>query len=309
MDGSRVELKIGFPIPPSDFYKGSSESLTVSTPTHEILDLPHKFDQRVMAEDYVRIPPFLHSVDNVRKREWGHGNGEFFHILADQWMELASLQYAFQRQPGEIIETVKRGLNDFVQGLELGHEVIHKKALEFFAAALAVHDLPCANLIASAPEEVLGFRDPDDPLPELARTAFILFSNMETEFQSRLYFLHALLFENPLDKAYYPMKAEMANLYHLLASIQKKDSPTFNKRLLERCQMRVELFNRAAGEDGEVEDIENVEDVDPPSLIDWTALGLIYFAMFRGIAVTVQHVYIPLQILETTLLVPHKPFA
>jgi hypothetical protein len=256
------------------------------TPSVAIRDFPHNLDREILDEEYDRLPPFLQSVENVREREWANGNGEFFHIVAAQWMELASVQYVFRHQPAEIMETVKRGLKDVVLGLELGHGVEPPTALEYFSAALAVNDLPCAQFIASAPEDLLGcLNDPDSPLPEFTRASFVLFCNQDTELQSILELLHGLLFENPEDETPPLLKSEMNNLFHLIALIHKKDTAEFNKRLLERCQIRVNILNQ---------EVEN----DSPSVIDWTALGFICLARDRGLSATVQNIYLPLAVLR-----------
>jgi hypothetical protein len=260
----------------------------VPTPPLASLALPHTFDSRVLLEDYDRVLQFLRSVEKVRERERTNGNGEFFHIVAAQGLELASLQYVFKHPPTEIIETAKRGIKDFVFGLELGHPIEPMAAFEYFLAAVAVNDRPSAYVITSAPDDTLGFLDdPDDPFPLLVTAAFAFAADQDSEVDLNLELLHGILFESPLDKAYYPMKREMASLYHLMASIQSRDAAEFDRHLLERSQARVDIFN------------EDTDD-DKPSVIDWTALGLVCFARERGLAVTAQHVYVPLAIVETT---------
>jgi hypothetical protein len=259
----------------------------VPTPPPAIVDLPHTFDRAVLDEDYARVSQFLESVQKVREREWTNGNGQFFHIVAGQWLELASLQYVFRRDPAEIVATVRRGLKDFVLGLELGDPVEPSTALEFFSVAVAVNDSLSAHGISGAPDETLGFLDdPDDPFPLLVTAAFVYAADEDTEAGLNLELLHGILFESPLDKAYYPMKKEMASLYNLMASIQGKDAAQFDRHLLERCRRRVDIFNTN-------------DDDDKPSVIDWPALALVCFARDRGLPVTVQHVYVPRLILET----------
>lgn len=258
----------------------------MSTPPLTILDLPHEVDRRVLVEDYVDLPAFLRGAENVREREWGNGNGKFFHIVAAQWMALASLQYVFLHQPTEVIETAKRAIKDFLLCLELGHRVEPQTSLEYFSAALAVNDRSAAQSIISAPDELLGLLDPDDPMPLLVTAIFVLFAEEDNEVRLNMEMLHGILFENPLDKAYYPMKTEMVSLYHLITSILEKDEAAFNKRLLERCQSRVGVMKEA-------------DEDDKPSIVDWTALGLVCLARDRGLTVTIEHVYLPLRIVET----------
>ncbi len=258
----------------------------MSTPPPTIPNLPHHFDRGVLLDDSVRLSSFLQAVESTRERERDNGNGGFFHIVATQWMELASLQYVFQREPAEVIESAARGIRDFLLGLEMGHAVEPLTVWQFFSAALALNDRPSAQFIITVPDEVLGFLDdPESPLPLLVTAAFVLATDQDSEVQLNLEMVHRILFEEPLDKAYYPMKAELANLYQLIAAILSRSATEFNERLLERCQIRVDRLN------------EDFDD-DKPSVIDWTALGLVCLARARGLTTTVQHVYLPLQILE-----------
>jgi hypothetical protein len=208
--------------------------------------------------------------------------------VAAQWLDLASLQYVFRHEPAEIVETVKRGLKDFVLGLELGDPVEPSATLDFFSAAIAVSDSVSAHGISGAPDETLGFLDdPDDPFPLLVTAAFVYASDLDIEAGLNLEVLHGILFETPLDKTYYPMKKEMVSLHNLMASIQSKDAAKFDEHLLERCRRRVDMFNTA-------------DEDDKPSLIDWPALALVCFARDRGLPVTFQHVYVPFAIVEAT---------
>jgi hypothetical protein len=253
-----------------------------------ILHLPHAFDRGALDEDYARVLQFLKSIEKVREREWTNGNGEFFHIVAGQWLELASLQYIFNRETVEIVETAKRGLSEFIVGLELADPVEPPDTLKFFSAAVAVNDATSVQALSTAPNETLGFLDdPDDPFPLLVTAAFVFAADEDREAGLNLDMLHGILFESPLDKTYAPMKREMVSLYHLMSAIREGDAGKFDKHLLERCQARVDIFN---SDDAE----------DKPSVIDWSALALVCTARDRGLPVSIQHPYVPLSLVDVS---------
>ena len=163
-----------------------------------IRELPNEFDPLVFDEGLKRIPAFLRNADKARERELANGNGEFFFIVAEQWIEQASLLYFFQRRPTEILESAESGLNDFVKSLELGYSVNPLTALLFFSVAVVIDNRPMARFIATAPEAILGFLDdPDSPVPVSVQIVFELLVNQDHKVHHDLEYLHSLLFELP----------------------------------------------------------------------------------------------------------------
>jgi len=260
----------------------------MSTPDFTMRDLPHDADHVALGEDYTRASEFLGSIDDAIERERTNGNGAFFHIVADQWMELASLQYLFKQSPEIVTDTAKQGLQFFMEGLELGHPLVLSTVLDYFSAAVALNDPATAHDIASAPEKFLGLLDdPGHPLQLLVTAAFVLSVSDDDEARQNAELLRSILFESPLDKKYYPMKKEMAGLYNPIVSILDRDAAEFNRHLMARCEWRAEMFN------------QDTEGEKPP-VVDWPALGLVCFALDRGLEVTTRHVYVPLSILEAS---------
>ncbi len=256
-------------------------------PSTTALKLPNKFDPRVFDDGIKRIPAFLHNADHAREREMTNGNGDFFFIVAEQWMALASLQYVFLINPEDIVQTVKSGLKDFLTALELVRPIEPLTALDYFSAAVAVNDMHGAHFITGVPDEVIGFLDdPDSPVPVVVANLFALLADQDTEMNSSLEYLHGLLFEYPCDVEFLPVKAELDNLYYLVASLVVRDADAFDKHLRERYRIRVEALERDADE------------YDIPPVIDWTALGLLQFARDRNMAVSSSHVYVPAKLLE-----------
>ena len=252
-----------------------------------ISELPNEFDPLVFDEGLKRIPAFLRNADKARERELASGNGEFFFIVAEQWIEQASLLYFFQRSPTEILESAESGLNDFVKSLELGYSVNPLTALLFFSVAVVIDNRPMARFIATAPEAILGFLDdPDSPVPVSVQIVFELLVNQDHKVHHDLEYLHSLLFELPYEIEYKLVKPELDNLYHLIASLVDQDESAFNKNLHDRCRIRIESLNR------------DLDEFDIPPLIDWTALGLIQFARDRKIKTNISHVYFPVELLD-----------
>lgn len=253
-----------------------------------ILELPHAIDENLLTEDLRQVIEFLRSVETARERELNHCHGEFFHILANQWMDLASLHYLFQHAKLEIVHAAKHGVNEFILGLELGGEVEPFQALEFFASAVAIDEMACAHFITSAPEESLGFHyDPASPQPILVNAAFALLANEDSLLEPGLDTLDGLLIRHPEDIEPPPNKTVLDNLYYILSAIKNRDAAAFNSRIDERCQIRAAQWGPDAVD-------------DPPRVIDWLALGLVRFARERGLGVTTEHVYVPLQIIEAS---------
>jgi hypothetical protein len=258
----------------------------VPIPSVELLELPNRFDRRILEEEYDRIPRFLQSVQRVRELELANGNGAFFHILAEQWKILASLQYVFQQSPATVLASVERWLDHVVLGMELSHGVEVGVMLEYFFGAIAVKNDSCAHCLATAPADLLGFADdPDSLWPIVGRVAFAFLREEDDEARTFLELLHGHLFEAPPDAPSPPGKAELCNLQRLGAALLARNAAVFNEQLEERCRLRVAALEVDA-------------DLETPQVIDWIALGLSSFARDRGLTPGTRHPYVPLILCE-----------
>ena len=255
-------------------------------PPVELLELPNRFDRRILEEEYERIPRFLQSVQRVRDRELANGNGDFFHILAEQWKILASLQYVFRQGPATVLSSVGHWLDHVVLGMELSHGMEVSVMLEYFFGAIAVKNDSCAYCLATAPPDLLGFADDPDSLPPLVgRVAFALLREEDDEARTFLELLHGHLFEAPPDAPPPPGKAELCNLQRLGSALLARDAAAFNEQMEERCRLRVAAL-----------DVDS--DVEIPQVIDWMALGFCSFARDRGLTPAIRHAYVPFALCE-----------
>lgn len=207
--------------------------------------------------------------------------------FADQALIVGLTDYYRMRPTGEVVSALRYGLrlkrDAIARGCRLHAWDIH----DLFCYAVAVDARPLiADLLA------LGHQTWDHdrirPVPWLRTQILILFALVERRRQdaSRLVDdLRVALFVDKLPSELEPDLPLMRNWYRLLRALVDLEGDTFNQNLAERMELRAAHF-RAGGT------------IAPIALCDLHGLALCRIARDKGLTVTVQHVYLPLELLE-----------
>lgn len=230
---------------------------------------------------------YLEEHEPQRESEFLRGNGEGFRMLGDQRLVQGMIGYLYDMPLPEVAHHLRKGLADIRIAFELKAALHAWQVWDYFLYAAAVNDRPLAHSLASMPEDVWWNRE-IKPVPWLIRqvkAAFAIYRKEETVASRHLHDLHVLTFKEELPPELQPNLPEIRNYYRLLESILKKDSVVFNKSLEERTEIRADSFRRGGT-------------IAPIALLDLHGLGLSRMARDRGISVTIQHVYLPLELLD-----------
>ena len=251
---------------------------------------PHAPDVSLLSEMERRLSCFLAQSKGLYGREMGHRNGEFFRILADQWLALAALWYLEKRTSSNILFALHNGVDNAILSRQLSYITEGEVILRDFSAALITGDQGAAHFLASLPEEHLVEDESSSDQIHfwIARYAFALFRFEVLNMKTFSEFLYGLVFEEQIDSSLKSSHEEIKCVVFALDAISQGNSKVFLEQLKFRQERRVERL-RATSE------------CMPLELIDFIGLGFCRIAINRGFAIEIQSPYLPLELLSINI--------
>lgn len=207
--------------------------------------------------------------------------------MANQYMILAMEKHLLGRPRIEITDVLSLSVKEMVLAVELGYTPQTFELWDYFLTALLVRDFSAAYFLASIPEQ---YRLVGEDIVDLMNT---LASNTAFALLKRQFGLISLWLESYRQVCFSPagseglrsLKAEFENIYFLFEAIYQNSEKSFDEHLSQRMSIREQrLLTRAR--------------LDPLTLVDVQALGLVRLAAMYGIAVSIRHTRLPLQWLE-----------
>ena len=230
---------------------------------------------------------FVAQAESVRGRELTHRNGEFFRIVADQWIIVALIGHLEELGSAAVVDPLRKGVKEVLRSYELGHATSAEGALRDFGAALAAGDRAGAHFLASLPKESWGFpASPPDRVPSwIARSAFAIFRGDEQDSATFLDLLQGLVFDIPLARPVASRKPEFEATFGILDALVKKDGKAFDQQMTIRQTIRADGLRRRVGH-------------APLELVDLPGLGFCRIALDRGMSVQSRSVYLPVDLLH-----------
>ncbi|MFO0984073.1 MAG: Imm49 family immunity protein [Planctomycetota bacterium] len=214
-------------------------------------------------------------------------------LFAEQLVLRSLLDHLEDAPPARTVQGIRKGLAVYCAALEAHLVPSPRELWHWVLRALAVRDLSAAHLIATAPAEL--WEVPGNPVlyPMMfqlkAVLALLRYDEPEADRWARA--LHAAVFEDPPTAGMKPNLDEMQNVAQLVLALHVKDRDQFNAALRVRTQVREKSLARNG---------RNA----PIGFLDLEGLGLCALARDRGMATTVRHAYLPLDLLDAARVPP-----
>jgi hypothetical protein len=256
--------------------------------THpDVLTMPHDPDKR--------------SVDIAREAALGFVDAEggradaaraardhrFLWDLSQQWLIVGLTDHWYKRPLSAVAFALRRGLVLAGEAIAAGYPAHAWDVSYRFLEAVALRvDGVAQRLIELHPEvwDHAGIK-PVHWLVLRIRCGFALYRDRDQDLDRLLDDLQVAVFVDQLPAELADDLPELRNAYWLLKSLRMRDAAAFDRHLGERMAIRAASFRRGGA-------------IAPMALCDLHALGLCRFARQRGMAVTVEHVYLPLGLLD-----------
>jgi hypothetical protein len=208
------------------------------------------------------------------------------YALAQQYLLLALTERFFKRPVTTVVENLRRGHAIARHAFAAGYPAHAWDVHHLFLGAVAVHDRRLADaLIAMRQDRWDGDRVRPVPWLILRILACFALHRGDDARAAELIERHRLaVFVDRLPPELEPDLPEMRNVHQLLDALVRRDAQTFSARIAERMEIRARALRRSP--------------LDTSGLCDLAGLALCRFARSRGLAVTVRHVYLPLELLD-----------
>jgi hypothetical protein len=229
-----------------------------------------------------RTISFLDQTVSRLEYEQERGNGIFFYKIGNQWIVRGVVDYLCGETLDCAVGHIRNGIVGMARAFENGYEFNPKELRNVFLTSLAVSDTATAHFISALPSSI--------PLNKgiitaQVFTAFAIFRKQQDVAMQLLEALSSLTFEFPIPDDLKRDKLEIQNDYRIFEALCKKKPSGFNEFLSNRMQIIVNS-------------LEKWEINDPLKLLDLSGLGFCRLAHDRGMAITVDHPFLPLAFLD-----------
>lgn len=248
--------------------------------------MPHNPEPKSLAQQQASLQIMRQQLEKARVAAVEALDGRFVANFATSWLVEAMLLYAFEAPLTEIVKSTETGLRELRTAMKLGFRPDSWRMWDYLLFSLAIADEESTSFFAQHATE--RWRDPN-ARPTLWLSMQIvcvvaLHRQDEEHAAALLPNIHAALFDAPLPIELRPLLPRIFNEYRLVEALYRRDEGTFNEQMDERMRLREEYYRR-------------MERSSPTSLLDLAGLGLCRLAGERGLAVRIEHVYLPLHLL------------
>ncbi len=248
---------------------------------------PHRPSAEILRASKAGVLEYLQKSEARREDALALPDPSYFWMRGEQLTLRGMLEYAEEQPPTTVVATWRSAAGEFAAALELGQPPVPWDAWTLPLHALAANLVPLAHFFASLPEKLWIGPDPQSRFWTIAQakalSALVRLDGQESE--RWIGVLGELASADPPPAIVKDDPPWYGNQAAVLSAVVRNSAGDFNQSLAKRMELRTQSLLRHGSN-------------SPLGFLDLDALGLCRLALDRGLQPTVQHPYLPLEILR-----------